>query len=743
MKRAAAALFLIVALARSGESKVNEWVRQLDNPDQKERYGALQALIDHGPKSIPACLKAFRDKKQPAMRRWHAAMVLGGLKARKAVPHLLAGVKDRDWRVAAVSADQLGNIGDKSVLRKLQKLRGAARHPQIQKALDSSIAKLGGPPPKAPKVPKKPDVLEPVGFAWIPWAKTIEEARARARQERKKVLAFVTPWNSKQMESGYEGAGDVVNHRMPANYDPVRTRRTDPGHIKERALLTALLCNPDLAELVTKHFVPVRVHMHTWHFMSSGRGTWKDPLTRLGTSAREAHPPALIFATHDGKLLHKITNMGVFSAPLTYRTCNAVLGLKQTLTVRPGEALLRKADYAGAAKVLRAIRKPDERDRFYLAYAEHRSGRSDKAKAMWNKLAAGRGLWATRARLHLDPHGPRPREWITLRDFAEVDPMIPTTEVGRGGVKAAIDYLLDQQRPDGAWPDSNDRFSLPERFSLVLPRTAICVSALRAWRKEHPGKQIDAAIRKGIEFVRARWNKQTGVWHLTYALHLAVDLGDKKAMEQLAKQLGTIEHNGGWTYTGSNRLHTFNTAPILILLAEAQSKGAKIDAAMMRRAAAFLERNRVRGVLFHYGTTMEHMMPKGARGANSSCFRSPLCELALHRLHRGGGGAKKSTKGIKKALAVFFAGLDAARSTTKVFESYVDPSIAWQDAYRYFFGVYYAACGVRLVGDKKGAVRLKARILGHQEIDGSFVDGQMVGKTSSTGLVLLALSELR
>jgi hypothetical protein len=136
---------------------------------------------------------------------------------------------------------------------------------------------------------------------------------------------------------------------------------------------------------------------------------------------------------------------------------------------------------------------------------------------------------------------------------------------------------------------------------------------------------------------------------------------------------------------------------------------------------------------------MEHMTPKGPPGEASSCFRSPLCELALHA-----AGRDVSPKRIREALDVFFEGLAGARSTTKIYESYVDPTTL-QDSYRYFFGTYYAARAMRLLPDaerKPLAEKLRRTILDHQEIDGSFVDSQMIGKTSSTAFALLTLSEL-
>jgi hypothetical protein len=275
------------------------------------------------------------------------------------------------------------------------------------------------------------------------------------------------------------------------------------------------------------------------------------------------------------------------------------------------------------------------------------------------------------------------------------------------------------------------------------------VGALRAWR-EAAGKAGEEAIAKGVAYV-TKWSAapQERVWDLTYALHLELALYAETPSPEAARRidallaaLGRIEHDGGWTYTGPQRCHTFNTAPILLLLARARELGFAVDEERMARAARFLERNRIgRSGLFHYGTKMEHMTEeKGAKAEKSSCFRSPLCELALHV-----AGFEKDGRRLARALDLFLEHHASARATQKIFESYVDVT-NMQDSYRYFFGVYYASLGIRLLAEKprrKLAAELETAVRACQEIDGSYVDSQMIGKPSSTALALLALAELR
>ncbi|HVS09140.1 MAG TPA: hypothetical protein VMS76_04630, partial [Planctomycetota bacterium] len=152
--------------------------------------------------------------------------------------------------------------------------------------------------------PVPEDAEAEVAFAWIPWAATIEEALARAKVEKRLVLAFVTPWDDKRFEAGHAGAAEIARFLRPGAAPPAPASiESDPGYVKERALLTALLGHPDLSALVERCFVPVRLRMHTWHFLSSGTGTWQDPLPALGVRAGELRPPALVFCDPRGKLV--------------------------------------------------------------------------------------------------------------------------------------------------------------------------------------------------------------------------------------------------------------------------------------------------------------------------------------------------------------------------------------------------------------------------------------------------------
>jgi hypothetical protein len=197
-----------------------------------------------------------------------------------------------------------------------------------------------------------------------------------------------------------------------------------------------------------------------------------------------------------------------------------------------------------------------------------------------------------------------------------------------------------------------------------------------------------------------------------------------------------MQAQGGWSYMPAPRIHSFNTAPVLLLLSELRDLGLAVPPENLTMADALLEglRRRQEPNEFAYASNVRH-----DHLGSSSC-RTALCELALLRHRRS-----EDTTRLQQGVELFFEHEPAVRRTTKVFESYFSPS-AMHDAYHYFFGHYYVARALHhLPRDtaKRFAERQLEILLGQVELDGSFVDAQMQGKAYSTAMALLTLWELR
>jgi hypothetical protein len=600
----------------------------------------------------------------------------------------------------------------------------------------------------------------------LPWADTIEEAIERAHKERKLVLATVVAVQDKHWSSGFEGADEAWKKEDPPTFDDDFAMKKEPGLVKERAMMAALFTDPEVAHLVREHFVPVRLRLFIWHFDPRGPDVTVDPLVRLGTDSEEAIGPALVFATADGKPVHICRRMGVFSVPMARAMLRAVLARSGTKIIEPPPRLApstldrawrdaRGGRLLRAAQRLETIPKRDMRACWEVAYLHgyllDRLGDAAAAAEQWRRAADGdpTGPWGSRAALCLAKYGVRLENWETVRDFP-FDPLAGTTEVGAGEaplaevMETAVDILLLGQAPDGGWKDPLGQ-NLAPSYDCSVPRTGLVVDALLGMRRRLPRKRtkIDAAIGRGVVYVgRFADAPLPKIWQITYALHLQAALldanyGDRAVARRRAKrliaELAGIQQEGGWSYVAAPRVHSFNTAPVLLLLEQLRKHGVKAPKGMAEKAAKFLESLRTKEDPrnFHYAKTM----PFPVRA--SSC-RTALCELAL-AMHAG----KTDPRRVRQAVDLLFEHDDLVHTTTKVFESFFSIS-ALQDAYHYYFGHYYTARALALLPEAEARRYAKKQIevvLSRREVDGSFVDAQMFGRHYGTAMALLTLLE--
>ena len=529
----------------------------------------------------------------------------------------------------------------------------------------------------------------------LSWAATLEEAIARAKQEQKLVLATVVAVSDDRWVGGYAGAARIWQGKSaPYGGDEIAMAR-DEGLRKERVMMASWFANPDVAALVTKYFVPVRLRCRPWDF---DLDMPTDPLTPLGTRLDDVGAPALVIGTPDGKLVRALGRIGVFApeiAPALLRAALAKAGVKG-VAAAPAAPFVPDAEFAAQSGI---------------RLAEWTRG----APLAFEPGAATTELDATRQ-----------------KDEALLD--------------RAATALLALQSEDGGWHnpalDPDPRSAAGSQLDYLVPRSALVVDALLALRERLPARkaELEQAARAGIALVgRFADEPQPFVWHATYALHLQVallrsDLAAEKpkARERAAKLVKTlvgIQQAGGWTYMAAPRVHSFNTAPVLLLFAELAQLGLDVPKDASAQAQAFLAslRNPKDPRDYWYAPRME-FEPRAA-----SC-RSALCELAL--LESGDKGALAR---LAPAIDFFFEGEPGARSVTKIYESFLSPK-PLQDAYHYYFGHYYVARALAKLPKPRAAelARKQLAILKRQvEADGSFVDAQAEGKSYSTAMAVL------
>jgi hypothetical protein len=653
---------------------------------------------------------------------------------------------------------------------------GKTEHGLLLKAA-KPVPVLTGPTRRTTGPWTQPEIRTGTPFSdTIPWAEDLETALATAKETGKPVLVTVVPVGDRRWVSGYRGAERVRKGQEPHPWGDERAMAIDSGLVKERAMMASLFTDPEIVHLVKACFVPVRLRLHTYVFDEAGSRQFEDPLATLGTSGREVGGPALVFARPDGRPLHACRRMGVFSVPMVREMLRAVL--RKAGAARPPAfpderpAALRRAweqaregNLPEARRILDRLKQLPEGaawrwEAIYLrGHLLDKLGEPKGARECWAEAARGdpKGPWGSKAAVRLREREGRLDEWETLTRFP-FDPLAERTEVGPGDEKVeevlehAADYLLLQQRPDGGWHDPfvdvHPMAGPGSAYDKSVPRTGLVVDALLGLREVLPKRreELTAAAARGIDFVgRFADAPAPHVWKLTYALHLQVailgaDL-PKKAKEaartramKLVATLRSVQHQGGWSYMPPPRIHSFNTAPVLLMLAELRDLGVEVPGPVADQAARFLEglREESDPREFAYASNVRH------RALRSSSCRTALCELALLRHAKG-----KDVTRLRAGVELFFEFEEPVRRTTKVFEAYFALT-SLHDAYHYYFGHYYTARALARLPREEAAKFAKRQmecVLAQRELDGSFVDAQMQGKCTSTAMAVLTLLE--
>ena len=135
-------LIILGLLTTSCASKADEWIQLLDHPNATERARAAMRLGEMGDRhAVPALIQTLKDREMPV--RLAAVEALGKLGDQQAVDSLIAIVHDPNAMVGLSAVEALGNIGGEKALATLLRIAQERERPLCLGALQS-LGTTGG-----------------------------------------------------------------------------------------------------------------------------------------------------------------------------------------------------------------------------------------------------------------------------------------------------------------------------------------------------------------------------------------------------------------------------------------------------------------------------------------------------------------------------------------------------------------------------------------------------------------------
>lgn len=235
------------------------------------------------------------------------------------------------------------------------------------------------------------------------------------------------------------------------------------------------------------------------------------------------------------------------------------------------------------------------------------------------------------------------------------------------GIDGGVDWLLANQREDGAWgshqsprpievladvPGSHDTFR--------VATTSIALTALV--ESPVPSDAVDAAIDRGIEHLLANWDvkrpdlmEHYSVWAFGYGLEAVGRLlvlrpdhpraGELRELgDRFALKLGEYQDlDGGWGYLSLDGLRTakpswtsmsFTTATCLVGLDSARSAGIEVPEAMIDRAVRQVLSCKTPLGVYTYGKLWNRSPASEINLVPGAACRTPLCNHAVELFGR-------------------------------------------------------------------------------------------------------------
>lgn len=334
----------------------------------------------------------------------------------------------------------------------------------------------------------------------------------------------------------------------------------------------------------------------------------------------------------------------------------------------------------------------------------------------------------------------------------------PTPSAIQSAIDRGVDFLLDDQRPNGGWgspentkglniyapvPGAHDGFKLAVA-GLVVMALCECEETLDGERAERAA----AAIDRGAEWLlanhtqarRAASDAIYNTWGHSYAISGLVRLyhrseGDGPLRGRLKKaiafQVGQLERynylSGGWGYYDFDHVaqkpgsspNSFVTATGLVALHEAEQVGISYPEKLTKKAMASIVRQRNPDFTYAYGEYLMNRPRYGINRPGGSLGRSQACNVAL----RIWGDELVTDEVLKTWLNRLYARngwLDIGRKRPRPHESYF--AVA---GYFYYYGHFYAAYCIHQLPEEERAYfqdHLAHILLPLQEKDGCWWD---------------------
>lgn len=376
-------------------------------------------------------------------------------------------------------------------------------------------------------------------------------------------------------------------------------------------------------------------------------------------------------------------------------------------------------------------------------------------------------------------------EEVTLSPLATIGPKPePITPPAQSEVKASIArgvrFLLDDQRPEGAWGSAEQTKGLniyaPVPGAHQAFKTAVTGLVVMALVDAYPTldeamqQEVAASLDRAQEWMlknagqvrRAEMDAIYNTWGHSYGLQGFARLYSRTpkdnteiraqlfdAMELQVEKLDRYEYlNGGWGYydfdahtqvPGSSP-NSFTTATALVALKEARELGVDVPQTMVDKAIASVERQRNPDFTYAYG---EYLMMRPRYPINrpgGSLGRSQACNYALAVWDQ----PEVTDEVIKTWLNRLYARngwLSIGRKRPVPHESYFQVA-----GYFYYYGHFYAALSIDLLpADERPYFQdhLAHILMPLQEKDGSWWDYPFYNYHQQYGTAMTVVSLVR